>query len=96
MAEKLVSTMTVVELESLITEIVRREMKSTLPFVEARYNTKETAKILACTLPTLRSWRLRKLISATKIGGKNYYTSSSIKAFIENKSMTVNNKQTVA
>jgi hypothetical protein len=93
MSEKLISTMTVGDLESLITAIVRREMKTTLPFIEARHNAKETAKILECSAPTLRSWGKRGLIQATKIGGKNYYTSSSIKAFIEKKIVAAPNLQ---
>lgn len=85
MLDKKVSALKVSELELLITTIIRRESKIGTPAIELRYNSTETAKILECTPSTLRSWRKRGLISATKIGKKNYYLESSIRAFIDNK-----------
>lgn len=74
MQDSLLVTLTVGQLSTLISDIVRNEIKATIPPPPAKFlNAKEVASLLRCSEPTLRTHIKKGLLTKHKFGKKVLY-----------------------
>lgn len=74
MNDSMVVTLTVGQLSNLISDIVRKEIKETIPPPPVKFlNAKEVAATLRCSQPTLRTHIRKGLLTKHKFGNKVLY-----------------------
>lgn len=79
MNDSMIVTLTVGQLSTLISDIVRKEIKDTIPPPPIKFlNAKEVASILRCSQPTLRTHIKKGILKKHKFGRKVLYKQNEV------------------
>ena len=73
------------ELKNLISEAIKNINPNPVEKEAELMSRKEVAEYFQISLPTLRSWNLRGVISSFKIGGRRYYNKKEVESLINQK-----------
>ena len=83
MQDSLLVTLTVGQLSTIISEIVRNEIKEAIPPPPTKFlNAKEVASLLRCSQPTLRTHIKKGILNKHKFGHKVLYKQNEVEELV--------------